>query len=257
MEGLMSEIRHGLRLLAGSPGLAVVAILSLALGIGANTTIFSFVNVLFLQPLPVQNAPELVSVFTADAKIPGALLCSYPNYRDYRDHSQSFASLMSYSSVAGNLTGHGDPQLFVYQIVSRNYFQTLGVTPFIGREFSAEEDDQSGSRPVALISYSLWQRQFAAKPEVTNERVEINGRPFQVLGVLPAGFQGLNLLSPADVWLPMAMFREMFPNSAVAGQRRPLVFSVVGRLKPGVSLPRAEAEMQSLGAELEREYPQD
>src|SRR5215467_8772836 len=146
MRGLMGEIRHSLRVLARSRGLAAVAVLSLALGIGANTTIFSFVNALFLQPLPVRDAAELVSVFTADTRIPGSLLSSYPNYRDYRDHNRSFASLLSYTSVTGNLTGRGETRPFLYQIVSRNYFQTLGVKPFMGREFSVEEDDQSGSR---------------------------------------------------------------------------------------------------------------
>src|SRR5690348_7575919 len=211
MEGLMGEIRRSFRILARNPGLTAVAVLSLGLGIGANTVIFSFVNALFLQPLPVHNPAGLVSVFTLDSRIPGALLCSYPNYRDYRDHNRSFASLLSYTSVRGNLTGQGDPQVFIYQIVSRNYFQTLGVKPLIGREFSAEEDDQGASRAVALISYALWQRRFAGRPEVTAENVEVNGRPFQVIGVLPAGFQGLNLLTPVDVWFPMAMYREMFP----------------------------------------------
>lgn len=255
MNGLFEDLRHGLLTLAKNRGFAVVAILSLALGIGANTTIFTFLNAIFLQPLPVKDAATLAAVFTLDSRIPGTLLNSYPNYQDYRDRNRSFSSLLIYTAVVGNLTGDGDPRPLIFQFVSGSYFQTLGVRPILGRAFLPEEDEISDAKPVAIISYGLWSRQFGGDRRIAARTVEVNGRQFQVVGVAPREFQGLNLLNPAEVWLPMAMYKELFPAANLARQRRPLTFAVAGRLKPGVSLPRAEAEMQGLARELEQEYP--
>ncbi|MBZ5578335.1 MAG: ABC transporter permease [Acidobacteriia bacterium] len=257
MNGLIEDLRHGLWTLAKNRGFAAVAILSLALGIGANTTIFTFLNAIFLQPIPVAEPATLVSVVTLDPRVPGYLGCSYPNYEDYRDHNQSFSSLLLYASIVGTLTGRGDPQPLVFQIVSGNYFQTLGVTPAVGRAFVPEEDTVPDAHPVAVISHALWMRQFAGDSQVTGRTVGVNGHQFQIVGVAPAGFQGLNQLGPADVWVPMMMYRQLYPNATWVNQRRGLFFSVAGRLQAGVSPQRAESEMQSLAAQLARQYPRD
>ena len=256
--GLFDDLRYGLRGLLKNRSFATVAILSLGLGIGANTTIFTFINALFLRPLPVSNPAGLASLFTLDPRFPGYLLCSYPNYRDYRDHNQSFSSLLVYSSVSGSLTGGDVAEPILFQLVSGNYFQTLGVKPETGRTFLPEEDaPASAGVPVAVISHSLWLRRFAGDPQLMNRNLEINGHVLRIVGVAPTGFQGLNLLTPVDVWVPMAAYPQLYPDVSLVSQRRALLFSVVGRLKPGVSLGRAAAEMQSLSRDLEREYPRE
>ena len=238
-------------------GFAAVAILSLALGIGANTTIFTFLNAIFLQPLPVEQPQTLAAVVTLDAHIPGYLGCSYPNYRDYRDRARSFSSLLLYGSVIGTLTGLDQPQRVVFQLVSGNFFQTLGVKPAVGRAFLPEEDSTPGAHPVAVISYALWMRQFGGDAGVLGRSVEINSHTFQIVGVAPRGFEGLSLLNPAAVWVPTMMYDAVYPNPAWFAMRHALTFSVAGRLKPGVSRERAGAELESLNQALEQEYPRD
>src|SRR5690348_15297777 len=141
--------------------------LSLALGIGANTTIFTFINAIFLRPLPVQNPRDLAALFTLDPRIPGYLLCSYPNYKDYRDRNQAFSSLLLYSSVTGSLTGGQTPQPIISQIVSGNYFSTLGIRPVVGRFFSPEDDSAAAGSPVTVISFGLWKRAFGGDAQIT------------------------------------------------------------------------------------------
>ncbi|HEV3333831.1 MAG TPA: ABC transporter permease [Bryobacteraceae bacterium] len=257
MSGFIEDLRYGLRALAKSRGFALVAMLSLALGIGANTTIFTFINAIFLRPLPVDDPSRLAAVFTLDPRIPGYLLCSYPNYKDYRDQNQPFSSLLLYASVVGSLTGGDAPQPVTFQIVSGNYFQTLGITPTVGRAFLPEEDATPGAYPVAVISHSLWTRQFGGDPHILGRNLPVDGHNFQIVGVAPEGFHGLNLLSPSEIWVPMMMYTQLYPDTSWVNQRRALLFTVVGRLKPGVTIQRAEAQMRSLTQELEREYPRD
>jgi len=254
---MIEDFRYSLLSLVKNRGFALAAILSLGLGIGLNTTIFTFLNAIFLQPLPVRDADRLASIVTIDSRIPGYLGCSYPNYKDYREQNHSFSGLLMYASIEGSLTDFGDPQPLSFQIVSGDFFQTLGVQPAVGRAFLPEEDTAGGARLVAVISDSLWKRQFGGAAGVLGRNVSVNGHQFQIVGVAPPGFQGLNLLQPADVWLPFMTFRQVYPNATWADERRRPVFTVAGRLKPGVSLEQSAAEMQTLGAALAREYPRD
>ena len=257
MIGALEDLRYSLRALSKARGFAIAAVLSLGLGIGANTTIFTLLNAVLLQPLPVAEPERLAAVNTLDPRNPGLWPCSYPNYVDYRDHNQVFSSLLLFSSITLNLTGFGEPQLVTGQIVSGNYFPALGVNPVVGRGFLPEEDASPGAYPVAVIGYGLWTRQFGRDPRVTARTIRLNGRAYGIVGVAPPAFQGLNKLIAADVWVPMMMYREAYPNAAWVNQRRFLLFSVVGRLKAGVSLQQAEAGMQSIAQDLERQYPQD
>jgi len=257
MIGALEDLRYSLRALGKARGFAMAAVVSLGLGIGANTTIFTLLNAVLLRPLPVEEPERLVAVGTLDAHNPGLWPCSYPNYQDYRDHNQVFSSLLLYSAITLNLTGLGEPQLVTGQIVSGNYFTALGVNPVVGRGFLPEEDTSPGAYPVAVIGYGLWTRQFGRDPQVTARTISLNGRAYSIVGVAPPAFQGLNELTAADVWVPMMMYREVYPNAAWVNQRRFLLFSVVGRLKAGVSREQAEAGMQSLAQDLERQYPQD
>ena len=256
MTGFLDDLRYGLRGLTKNRGFALAAVLSLALGIGANTTIFTLLNAIFLRPLPVRDPAHLTAVFTTDPRIPGLLLCSYPNYQDYRDHNTVFSSLLLYSALTVNLTGRGDPQLLMGQLVSANYFSTLGVDPVVGRGFRAEED-VPGAPPVAVISHGLWMRLFGGGRDVTGRTIEISGHPYGIIGVAPAAFQGLSQLSGADIFLPFSAYPQVYPNSGQVAQRRALIFAAVGRLKPGVSVRQAESALQSLAQELERQYPRE
>ncbi|MEO8597348.1 MAG: ABC transporter permease [Candidatus Solibacter sp.] len=256
MNGLLDDLRYGLRGLTKHRGLALAAVLSLALGIGANTTIFTLLNAVFLRPLPVLEPSRLAALFTTDPRIPGQLLCSYLNYVDLREHNTAFSSLSLHASMTVNLTGRGDPQLLMGQLVSANYFQTLGVNPVIGRGFRPEEETV-GTTPVAVISYSLWQRLFAGAADVTKRTVEISGHPYAVVGVAPEGFLGLNQMNGADIFLPFGVYQQVHPVAGQVMQRRALLWSAAGRLKPGITIAQAEQSLQGIAAELEREYPRE
>ena len=257
MTGLREDLRYAVRGITRNRAVSAAAVLSLALGIGANTTIFTMINAILLRPLPVQDPSRLVTLHTTDQHIPGLLLCSYPNYRDYRDRNQVFSSLLIYSAITVTLTGRGDPQLLMGQIVSGNYFSTLGIRPAVGRGFLPEEDAVPGARAVAVISYALWRRLYGGDPDVTSRSISLNGREYQIVGVAPQDFRGLNALYAADVWAPMMMYESLYPNVAWVNQRRALLFAVAGRLKLGVALPQAEAATQVIAQDLEREYPRD
>jgi predicted permease len=251
-------VDYALRGLARNRGFALAAILSLALGIGANTTVFTLLNAIFLRPLPLVEQPErLVTAYTLDPRNPGYLYCSFPNFADYRDHNQVFSSLFAYTGVSLNLTGRGDPEMAMGQIVTGEYFAALGVRPAMGRGFRPEEGALAGGSPVVVISYRLWQRRFGGDALIAGRSMEINGRPYTIIGVAPAGFEGLDTLTATDIWLPMATYPQVYPNPRAVTQRRALLFKVVGRLKRGVSVAQAEAAMQVLAQDLERQYPRD
>jgi predicted permease len=257
MSWLFGDLQYALRGMGRRRGFTLVAVLSLALGIGANTTIFTLLNGILLRPLAVYDSASLVTIYTVDPRISGNLPVSYLNYKDYRDHNPIFSNLALYSAIAVNLTGMGDPHPLMAHIVSGNYFQTLGVRPIIGRAFLPEEDVTPNARAVVVISYGLWIRLFASDPQVTSRTLTLSGRTFSIAGVAPEEFHGINELYAADLWTPMAMYPQVYPAPAWVNQRRASVFSVIGRLKPGVRMAQAEGAMQSLAAELARQYPRE
>jgi predicted permease len=257
MAGFVGDLRSGLRSLTKNRSFTLVAVLSLALGIGANTTVFTLLNAIFLRPLPVEEPGRLAALITLEARSPGVPLCSYPNYIDYRDHNTVFSSLLLYTPITISLSGPAEPQNLMGQMVSANYFTALGVKPRIGRGFLPEEDSSPGANPVAVISYGIWTWQFGSDPQITSRSIRLNGLLFKIVGVAPKGFLGLAQMAAADVYVPMAMYPKVYPVPGFVPQRRTLLFSAVGRLKPGVSLRQAESGMQSLGQELARQYPRD
>ncbi|MGD0498992.1 MAG: ABC transporter permease [Bryobacteraceae bacterium] len=257
MSWLLEDLRYALRALAKNRGFAWAAVASLALGIGANATIFTLIDAVFLRPLDVRDPARLAAVQVVDARNPGNLMCSYPNFKDYRDRNQVFSSLLLYTAITVGKTGRGDAQMEMGQLVSGNYFSTLGVRMATGRGFLPEEDAVLNARPVAVISYGLWTRQFARDPRVTSRTLEINGQPYNIVGVAEAGFQGLARLYAADIWVPMTMYERVYSNPAWVNQRRKPILVVAGRLKPGVTMGEAEASLGNIARELEREYPRD
>jgi putative ABC transport system permease protein len=249
MNSLLQDLRFGLRTLLKSPAFTLVAVLALALGIGANTTIFSVVNSVLLRPLKYPNPEQLVLI--RDMPPPSnETPADYPEYLDWREQAQIFEHLAAYFNTTYTLTGRGDPQQLSGARISTNTLPALGVNPILGRGFLSEEEARSSER-VALISYGLWQRQFAGDLKVIGQSITLSLAPHTIIGVLPSDFKALNLADAQpgrehDVLVPLRLNAEVAP--------RGLNFlTVFGRLKPAVSLPQANAAMADLSARLQKE----
>ncbi len=218
---------------------------------------FNLVSAVLLQPLPVHEPARLVSLYTLDHNNPGFLYCSYPNYKDYRDRNSVFSGLLLYSIVPATLTGQGDAQDLTAQIVSGNYFDVLGVHAAAGRTFLPEEDRIPGAQAVVVISYGFWVRQFGASPSAIGSRINLNNRPYTIVGVAPKEFRGTSALVSTDVWAPMMMYPHLYPMADWIEHRKALLFPVIGRLKDGVSRRQAEDHLKALAAQVARDYPAD
>jgi predicted permease len=251
------NVRYALRSFRNSPTFTAVAIASLALGIGANASLFNLVNALLLRPLPVAEPSRLVSLFTRDRNNPGFLLCSYPNYRYYRDRNTALSGLLLFSSMSVTLTSGKEAQELPAQIVSGNYFDVLGVRPILGRAFAPDEDQAPGAHAVAVISYQSWTRRFAGSRQVIGQTINLDNHPFTIIGVAPENFRGTNALVNSEVWVPIMMYQQVFPLADWFDQRRALLFAPIGRLKEGVSRAQAEANLRALASQLEQAYPDD
>jgi macrolide transport system ATP-binding/permease protein len=254
---LSQDLGYAIRSYRNSPTFVAVAIASLALGIGVNTAIFNLVNAVLLRPLPVPDAGQLVALYTLDRTNPGFLSCSYPNYKDYRDHNTVFSGLLLFSSVSVSLTGQGDSRDVIGEIVSGNYFDVLGVNAVLGRTFTPEEDQTPGARAVTVISYGFWTRAFAASRQAIGTTIGLNNRTFTIVGVAPKNFHGVNTLVNADLWTPLMMYRQIFPMGDWVEHRRALLFTPIGRLKKGITRQGAEAEVGALASQLGKAYPED
>jgi putative ABC transport system permease protein len=263
MERWWLDLRYAARVLLKKPGFTTVAVLSLALGIGANTAIFTVINAVFLHPLAIEDPSHVVELFTKDTKtVQTANLTltasSYQNFEDYRDQQQVFTGLAGYFPLGLQWTRRGETQGLPGMMASGNYFDVLGIKPSRGRLFRPEDDEKPGAGMVAVLSYSLWTNQFGADPGVIGQTVTLNGLPFTVIGVAPPGFKGtFSLAGPDRVWVPLSM-RDQLVNAQLrqlATNRRFRWLSMVGRLKPGVSHDQAAGAMKIIASSLERLYP--
>jgi predicted permease len=267
MHTFWQDIRFALRILIKSPGFSAIAILSLALGIGANTTIFTVVNAILLNPLPVKQISRVVQVDTVDTKtrVTAAnvtkLGMSYPNCQDYARNSKVFSGL---SCIAGPLpltwSGGTEPKQIFGQMVSANYFDVLGLRPATGRLFMPDEDTKLGGNNVVVLSYSLWVNKFGSDPNVVIKTLTLNATSYSIVGVAPRGFKGAFTFGNAEqVWLPVSMYPQVLAGffKDNFNDRRFLATAVIGRLKDGVSLGEAEASLKTLASSLEREFPKD
>jgi macrolide transport system ATP-binding/permease protein len=259
MENLINDIRYGFRMMIKSPGFTAVAVISLALGIGANTAIFSVINSLLLAPLPVEEPTRLVSIFTTDVKNPGNLPVSHYNFLDYRDKNDVFTGVLSYNFAAVNLNkGAGEARQLFAEVVSGNYFDVLGVKPAYGRAFLPDEDRTPGTHPVVVLSHACWQRDFGGDPSIINRTISLNRRDFTVVGIAPKDFTGTDVGGSPDLWVPMMMHNELQADIATFYDgRRGLAFNLIGRLKPGVTLAQAQESLGRLASQLEQEYRAD
>ncbi|HSF25816.1 MAG TPA: ABC transporter permease, partial [Blastocatellia bacterium] len=258
METLLKDIRYGVRMLLKSPGFTLVAVLSLALGIGANTAVFSIVSSFLFAPLPVDEPNRLVAISTADVKNPGPMPMSHLNYLDYRDKNEAFSDVLGYSFAQVSYSGgSGEAKQLFAVVASGNYFDVLGVRAAVGRTFLPDEDKTPGTHPVAVISYASWQRDFGADPHLVGKTISLNRQDFAVIGIAPKDFTGTDLFGSPDLWVPMMMHQQIQPAMTWYNERRGLFLLVIGRLKPGMTLEQAQASMSALGSQLEQEYRND
>jgi predicted permease len=250
METLLQDIRYGVRMVVKSPGFAVIAILTLALGIGANTALFSVVNGVLLNPLPYEQPDRLVAVYSKTNEFSHASI-SYPNFLDWVREQHSFSEMAAFRQDDYNLTGMGEPERLKAEMTSANFFSLLGVKPVVGRLFRPEED-QVGAQPVALISGGFWKRKFGSSPDAVGKNLALNGVGYTIVGVIPADFryQSGNFHN-SDVYVPIGQWND----STFRDRRASMGMDAVGRLKPGVTLGQAQANMDAVAQHLAEVYP--
>jgi predicted permease len=258
---LLRDLQYGLRSMSRAPAFSFFAILALALGIGASTTVFTVVNTLLLHPLPAQNPSRLVSLYTTDLKnqkqSASLLPISYLNLKDYQARNGVFSSLGGFAPPMPMTLVEGTAQeRFFGQLVTQGYFEALGLIPAKGRFFLPGEVSTPGSAPVAVLSYGAWKNRFNSVANVIGKTLEINRVPFTVVGVAPQGFLGVSAVFGPDVWLPATMAQQVLPPELqdVLQQRGKPFFQGIARLKSGISRSQADASLETLAAALRREY---
>jgi len=248
MQTLLQDLRFGARMLLKQPGFTVIAIITLALGIGANTAIFSVVNAVLLRPLPYPEAERLVWLTERHEQIPRRWI-SYPNFLDWQSHSQSFEAMATIRGWQMTMTGSGEAQSLSGRMVTADYFRVMRARPFIGRDFNSDED-KFGAPSVAVLSHAFWQSQFGSDPEIVNQTITLNNQAFKVIGVMPPEFQHQG---PPAVWV----LTEQYAQQEGGWFNRDVRIAgfVIARLKPDVTLPQARAEMKSIEEQLISQYP--
>jgi putative ABC transport system permease protein len=245
VSGIWGDVRYAWRVQAKSPGFLAVAVVALALGIGANTAIFSVINALVLRPLPYVEAERLVLVYERRPQQGRERnVASGPDFVDWRERNQVFSSMDGWIGWVFNMTSGEEPERVTGALVSAGFFSTLGVQAALGRTFLPQEEKTDPA--VVVLGHGIWQRRFGSDPGIVGKTLQLNGRPFEVVGVLPAAFHFY--ASVYDIWVPMDMGK--FDTN-----RGSHFLNVIARMKPGVMLEQARAEMVRVMAQLEQEYP--
>jgi len=254
LETLAQDLRYGARIMVKNPGFTAVAVLTLALGIGANTAVFSVINTMLLRPLPFPESERLALVWDDRPLVNYPQMpLSLPNFLDVREQCHSCAEMSAWSWHGSfNLSGGAEPEKVQYAVVSANLFSVLGVQPMLGRNFRPEEDKPGDARAI-IISHSLWQKRFSANPNFIGQTVTLDGRTFEVCGVLPASFRFVSFPKETEVWLPFGL--DPLGNQRIYN-RNGKSLGVIARLKPGIDLARAQTEMAEISRRLEQQHPQ-
>jgi predicted permease len=258
MNTLIHDLRYAVRMFAKAPGFTVIAVLSIALGIAANTAIFTLVNAVLFKPMPVPNPDRLVALYTTDpsSRFPGSF--SYPAYRDYRDHNDVFSDLFLHYGTPVSMRNNNDKAELIWgELVSGNYFTGLGVVPEAGRVLGPDDDRVEGASPVAVLRHTFWERRFGGDPNIIGKQIRLNGHDFTVIGVAREGFSGTRFVGfIPDVWFPVSMHASVVADSEKWLENRGgQSFNVNGRLKPGVTIEQATASMNVYARELGDAYP--
>jgi putative ABC transport system permease protein len=249
MDSLIKDVRYGFRSLLKRPGFTAIALIALALGIGANTAIFSLVNAIVLQPLPFPESDQLVWVYGNIRNASNRASVSPADFLDFRAQNKTFEQFAASTTLPQfrNLTGGGEPERLTASVVTGNYFQTLGVAPALGRGFTPE-NEKPGQDQVTVLSHELWQKRFGGDPNIVNKTIVLDGKACDVIGIMPAG---LRLPQAADLWLPLNFDLDPEMKMRAAHFLRP-----IGRLKQGVALAQAQADTDLIAAQLERQFPE-
>ena len=255
MDGLARDLRFAWSILLRRPAASLVAVVSLALGIGANVAVFSFANALLYRPLPVADPDTLVRIFTTNEGSAELTHSSYADYVDIRDGATAFDGVAAYFYFPMGLSVDGSPEVVLGQLASANYFDVMGVSPSLGRTFRPEEDRLPEGDAVAVVSHRLWTRRFGADPGILGRTVLINSYPFTVIGVAPEGFTAPNVILAPDVWVPITMARRTFPYPVELEDRHESWLLLAGRLGDGESLPGAQDATDAVAARLAEAYP--
>ena len=266
MTGLGHDVRHAFRLLVKDPGFTAVAVITLALAIGVNTSVFGIVNAVLFKPLPVEDPEGLVHIYTA---MPDGFLShepmAHPDFEDVRDEVKSLSHVVGYAFTGFVLATGEDNELILGELASGNYFETLGLRPAAGRFYSLQDDRRGAANSVAVLSYSTWQKRFGGDPSIVGSEIRLNGHPVTVLGVAPEGFHGLTRGLSAELWIPVQLSRTVTAASTVnTGEetevhrldaRRGRWLWVVGRLRADATPEQAASELSVVGQRLATEYP--
>ncbi len=258
LEESVRTLRFALRSLAKAPGFTAVAVSMLAIGVGASTACFSFLNAFFLRPPPFERPAELVSLHSTEEKMPGLMRLSYPNFLDYRAQNNAFTDLALHMFVGVQFTeGDSTANLFG-ELVSGSYFEVLGVNTVLGRPLTLA-DDRQGATPVVVVSHEFWQTRLGASPAALGRTLLFNQVPFTVVGVAPAGFRGVNTIDAPHYWVPAAAYREVFVGAGrdFFVSRRAVTVSAFGRLKPGLTMAQAAAALKPVSDKLAADFPAD
>ena len=267
MNDLWSDLRYATRGLLRSPGFTLVAIVTLALGIGVNSSIFSLVNAVLLRPLPVESPEQLVDIYGHPATASSHGSSSYPNYLDYREQAQTLSGLFGYTNFFANLSIEGSSELVVGELVTDNYFSVLGVQPALGRAFLPEEYSAPSAYPVAIVNHAFWRDRLGSDPDVLDRTFRLNGITYDIVGVAPESFGGMFPAATAQMWIPTAMVEEVEPlgSNRLSG---PLVGETAleqrgrhwmwlrGRMRPDVEVEEVRAELAGISARLAERYPE-
>ena len=257
MTTLWQDVRYSLRMIVKAPGYATIAILTLALGIGANTTIFSWINSTLLNPIPGLATPHEVVSLSLSRSGENPFPFTYPDLEAMRDGQHSFAGITAINVTPMSLTGKGKPERFWGTLTSANYFDVLGVRPILGRGFLPAEDQTPGAAPVAVISYRLWQTHFGGNPDILNQTIEINQHPYTIVGVAPAVFQGSQTGLRSEIWIPIMMDAQLSPLGDLLHDHHYFWLFLLGRLKPGVVPQQAQEEMTLRLQQEVKNYPEE
>ena len=252
----MQDLRFGLRTLRKDPGFTAIAVLTLALGIGANTAIFSLLNAVLLRPLPVEKPEELVLLGKARAagstgNFATTQLYSYAFYRQVQHKNQVFSDTSAMLSIPlgmhGLVAGRTELELLHVQLVSGTYFRMLGVKPWLGRSLTEAEDEPAGGHPVAIVSYSWWDQRFARDPAIVGKTVTLGSTVYTIVGVTPPGFFGTAVGESPDLWIPLSMEKQISPGWNGLDDKWFQSLYILGRLKKGVTIRASSSQCESLG----------
>jgi predicted permease len=251
LESLLQDIRYGLRQLRRNPGFTAVAVITLALGIGANTAIFSSMSAVLLRPLPYRDPNSLVELYqtAGPAKNQGIIPIAPANFLDCKNGSTVFAEMGASEEVGFNLTTARAPEFAVGDRVTPNLFPVLGVKPLLGRAF-VPEDAESGTGRVVILSFGFWRAAFGSSPEVLGKTINVNGEPYTIVGVMPRNFRFEPIWDPGKFWLPLVLSGREWHNRNLR-----ILHMVMARLKPGMTLAQAQSQMQVIGQRLRSDHP--